>query len=98
MDALVAGDAPPSEAPLPAGEAVRGLASAPSAPDTLYSALPSGIWTSRDGGVVWLHLMDGSASAVAVHPSDPMQVVAVLDGSLQISRDGGATWAALAVE
>ncbi|SFH29037.1 BNR/Asp-box repeat-containing protein [Palleronia marisminoris] len=98
MDALVSGDAPPSEAPLPEGEAVRALASSPSAPETLYSALPSGIWTSRDGGVVWSHLVEGSASAAAVHPSDPMQVVAVLDGVLQISRDGGATWTALAVD
>ena len=98
MDALVSGDAPPSEAPLPAGEAVRALASAPSAPEILYSALPSGIWTSRDGGVVWSHLVDRRASAVAVHPSDAMQVVAVLDGTLQISRDGGATWTALAVD
>ncbi|WP_375263313.1 WD40/YVTN/BNR-like repeat-containing protein [Palleronia sp.] len=98
MDALVSGDAPPSEAPLPAGEAVRALASAPSAPETLYSALPSGIWTSRDGGVVWSHLVDRPASAVAVHPSDAMQVVAVLDGTLQMSRDGGATWTALAAE
>ena len=98
MDALVSGDAPPSEAPLPAGEAVHALASAPSAPETLYSALPSGIWTSRDGGIVWSHLVEGPASAVAVHPADAMQVVAVLDGTLQISRDGGATWAALAAE
>ena len=98
MDALVSGDAPPSGAPLPADEAVRALASAPSAPETLYSALPSGIWTSRDGGVVWSRQVDGSASAVAVHPSDPMQVVAVLDGNLKISRDGGATWSALAAE
>ncbi len=98
MDALVSGDAPPSEAPLPAGEAVRALASAPSAPETLYSALSSGIWTSRDGGVVWSHLVDRPASAVAVHPSDAMHVVAVLDGTLKISRDGGATWTALAVD
>ena len=98
MDALVSGDAPPSEAPLPAGDPVRALASAPSAPETLYSALPSGIWTSRDGGVVWSRVVDGSASAVAAHPTDAMQVVAVLDGTLQISRDGGATWSALAAE
>ena len=96
MDALVAGATPPSEAPLPAGEPVRALASASSAPETLYSALPSGIWTSRDGGVVWLHSVEGSASAVAVHPTDDMQVLAVLDGVLKLSRDGGKTWAAIA--
>lgn len=96
MDALVSGDAPPSEAPLPAGEPIHALASAPSAPETLYAALPSGVWMSRDGGVVWSHLADGPASAVAVHPADEKHVVAAVDGILKLSRDGGATWAALA--
>ena len=96
MDALVSGDAPPSEAPLPAGEPIHALASAPSAPEMLYGALPSGIWTSRDGGVVWSHLADGFAAAVAVHPVDPDHIVAALDGGLKQSRDGGATWSALA--
>src|SRR3546814_7197574 len=69
MDALVSGDAPPSQAPLPAGEPIHALASAPSAPETVYAALPSGVWTSRDGGVVWSQLADRFASAVAVHPA-----------------------------
>src|SRR3546814_5274387 len=47
MDALVSGDAPPSQAPLPAGEPIHALASAPSAPETVHAALPSGVWTSR---------------------------------------------------
>jgi photosystem II stability/assembly factor-like uncharacterized protein len=96
MDALVSGDAPPSQAPLPAGEPIRALASAPSAPETLYAALPSGIWASRDAGVVWSRAADGSASAVAVHPANPDHIVAALDGGLTQSRDGGATWSALA--
>ena len=96
MDALVSGDAPPSQAPLPAGEPIHALASAPSAPETVYAALPSGVWTSRDGGVVWSHLADGFAAAVAVHPVDPDHIVAALDGGLKQSRDGGATWSALA--
>lgn len=96
MDALVSGDALPSEAPLPADEPVVALSSARSAPETLYAALPSGIWTSRDGGVIWSHMAEGPASAVAVHPSDEKLVIAVLDGTLKLSRDGGATWAALA--
>ena len=96
MDALVSGDAPPSEAPLPAGQPIHALASAPSAPETLYAALPSGVWTSRDGGVVWSHLADGFASAVAVHPRNPDHIVAALDGGLKQSRDGGDTWSALA--
>lgn len=96
MDALVSGDAPPSEAPLPAGEPIHALASAPAAPEMLYAALPSDIWTSRDGGVVWSHLAVGFAVAVAVHPVDPDHIVAALDGGLKQSRDGGATWSALA--
>ena len=96
MDALVAGDAPPSEAPLPAGEPILALTSAHTSPETLYAALPSGVWTSRDGGVVWSHLAEGSAFAVAVQPAAEKHVVAVLDGILKLSRDGGVTWAALA--
>ena len=97
MDALVAGDTPPSEAPLPRSEPVRALASALSAPETLYAALPSGVWTSRDGGVVWSHVAQGSASAVAVHPADEKRLIAALDGVLKLSRDGGANWTTLAV-
>ncbi len=97
MDALVSGGAPPSEAPLPAGEPIHALASAPSAPETLYAALPSGVWASRNAGVVWSRVADGSASAVAAHPTSPRHIVAALDGGLTQSRDGGATWSALAV-
>lgn len=87
MDALVAGDTPPSEAPLPRSEPVRALASALSAPETLYAALPSGVWTSRDGGVVWSHVAQGSAAAVAVHPADEKRLIAVLDGVLKLNRE-----------
>ena len=97
MDALVSGDAPPSEAPLPAGEPIRALASAPSAPGTLYAALPSGVWASHDGGVVWSRTAEGDATAVAVNPTNSDHIVAALDGGLTQSRDGGTTWSALAV-
>lgn len=97
MDALVSGDAPPSEAPLPAGEPVLALTSAPSNSDTLYAALPSGIWKSLDGGVVWKHALPGSASGVTVHPDDPEHLIAIVDGSLKLSRDGGDSWTAVAV-
>lgn len=96
MDALVTGDAPPAEAPLPQGESVLSLVSALSAPSILYAALPSGVWASQDGGVVWKQKAKGQGTAVAVHPRNENHVSAVLDGTLKLSRDGGATWAAIA--
>lgn len=96
MDALAAGQPPPAQAPLPAGEPVLSLASAPSEPMTLYAALPSGIWISRDAGVVWKRATAGTATVVAVHPADPHRLAAVIGGTLTLSRDGGATWAAVA--
>ncbi len=96
MDALVAGDAPPPENPLPEGEPVLALASAPSAPERLYAALTSGLWASKDGGVVWTQRAAGTASAVAVHPQDANYIAAVIGGALKLSRDGGATWTATA--
>ena len=97
MDALVAGDAPPAEAPLPADEPVLSLASALTAPSKLYAALPSGVWASQDGGVVWAHKAEGQGRAVAVHPFDENYVAAVLDDTLKLSRDDGATWTAITV-
>lgn len=94
MDALVSGDAPPPEAPLPADEPIVALVSAPSSPQTLYAALPSGIWGSDDAGVVWSRRIAGQAAAVAVHPGDERHVAAMLDGRVRTSRDGGHTWAA----
>ncbi|MCC4298170.1 WD40/YVTN/BNR-like repeat-containing protein [Aurantimonas coralicida] len=96
MDALVAGEAPPPKAPLPLGEPIRALASVHTAPETLYAALPSGVWNSQDAGVVWSRLTSGDASAVAVNPIDPEHIIAALDGGLKQSRDRGITWSALA--
>lgn len=98
MDALVAGAEAALDAPLPASEPINALVSAPVAPQTLYAALPSGVWASHDAGVVWSRARGGRASAVAVHPTDPEHLVAVIDSGLTQSRDGGATWSALAAE
>lgn len=95
MDALLSGDAPPPEAPLPEGEPLLSLVSAASSPSTLYAALPSGVWASQDGGVVWTRKAEGQGRVVAVHPSDENHVTAILDGTLKLSRDGGANWAAI---
>nr|WP_306264124.1 hypothetical protein [Pararhizobium sp. IMCC3301] len=98
MAALASGAEAPPEAPLPAGEPIKALVSAPSAPQTLYAALPSGIWASRDAGVVWSRVTGGRATAVAVHPSDAEYILAAIDGGLLQSRNGGTTWTALAAE
>ena len=95
MDALAANLPPASEAPLPSGEPVNGLVSAPASPDVLYAALPSGVWASQNGGVAWSRISPGPASAVAVHPIDAAHLIAVLDGAISESRDSGATWVAL---
>ena len=92
MEALVAGEAPPSEAPLPGGEPILSLASAPSAPEVMYAALRSGLWASQDGGVIWQKRASKAATAVAVHQREETYIAALLGGILKISRDGGATW------
>ncbi len=92
MDALVAGDAPPVENPLPKGEPILSLANSPSSPERLYAGLPSGIWISGDGGVVWKRVNEGSAAAITVHPEDETYVAAVMGGTLKLSRDSGVTW------
>ncbi len=96
MEALVSGDAPPPENPLPEGEPVLSLASSPTKPERLYAALPSGLWTSEDGGLVWTQVANGAASAVAVHPRDETFVAAAIGGTLKLSRDSGASWTAMA--
>jgi len=97
MNALVSGDAPPPEFPLPPGAAILALVSAPSAPETLYAALQSGLWTSQDAGVVWSRLVEEAASAVAVHPTSANHIAAAFDSGLKQSRDGGVDWTAISI-
>ena len=92
MDALAAGETPPSTAPLPNGEPVATLALAPEAPERIYAGLTSGLWASTDGGVNWALASTGAIGALAVNSSDPLSLAAARDGGLSISRDGGATW------
>ena len=96
MDALVSGNPAPSGAPLPDGETINALVSAASLPTRLYAALPSGIWGSKDAGIVWSQRSSTSALAVAVHPTNADHVVAIVGDGLVESRDGGANWTALA--
>lgn len=98
MAALASGADAPPEVPLPAGESIRALVSAPSAPQTLYAALPSGVWRSHDAGIVWSRVTRGHAIAIAVHPTSSEHILAAIDGGLMQSRNGGTTWTPLAVE
>ena len=96
MDALASGAAPAPEAPLPAGEAVVALVSAPQSPGMLYAALASGLWKSTDAGVAWVRVGAADARALAVNPADPNHVVAATRDGVSFSRDGGTTWSAVA--
>lgn len=97
MDALAAGQdpAPKTGARLPP-EPATSLVLAPSAPNVLFAALPSGIWKSGDTGESWQLIADALASpSLAVDPRDPDHIVAAAsDGTILTSRDGGLTWAA----
>lgn len=96
MDALASGSKAAPEAPLPPGEPIYALVGAPSAPDTLFAALPGGIWASYDAGVVWSQVTAARAMAIAVHPTNSKYIVAATDGGLLQSRDSGTTWTAFA--
>ncbi len=96
LDALVAGAAPAPERPLPAGEPVVALVSAPQSAGLLYAALASGVWKSTDAGVVWSRVGDADARALAVSPADPNHVIVATRDGTTFSRDGGTTWSAIA--
>ena len=98
MDALVAGAEAAPDAPLPASDLIDALVSAPSAPQSLYAALPSGMWALHSAGVVWSRATGGRTSALSVHPTDPEQFVAVIDDGLMQRHVGGLTWTALAAK
>lgn len=77
---------------------VRGLALVPTAPDTLYLAMNTGmshgLHRSDDGGSTWLALHAPGDRAYP-HPTDPDVVYALLggdDGGLWRSGDRGLSW------
>ncbi|MCM2270379.1 MAG: hypothetical protein NDJ75_09775 [Thermoanaerobaculia bacterium] len=89
----------------PPGGNVQGLATAPSAPDTVYAATAGGgVWRSDDGGGNWS--LAGPAALrgvrwIAVDPSDARVLWAGSESrgggsGLWRSADGGATWKAVA--
>lgn len=93
MEALVAGEEPAPERPLPVGESIRSLTLAPNTPETLFAATTSGIWKSADAGVSWSPVSEAAAQALAVNPADPNHVVAATNNGILSSHDGGLTWA-----
>ncbi|SFC86994.1 WD40/YVTN/BNR-like repeat-containing protein [Tropicimonas isoalkanivorans] len=97
LDALVPGGDAPETQPLPEGQPVRALVSPAAAPARLYAALPSGIWSTDDAGMVWRKTSDVEVLAIAVDPATPLSLVAATQGALTYSRDGGETWTAGAV-
>jgi photosystem II stability/assembly factor-like uncharacterized protein len=94
MDALVAGEAPPPEKPLPEGETVQSLSASPRNGEVIYAGLPSGTWKSTDAGVSWTRVGDVPARLVAIDPANPERIAAVTSNGILISLDGGLAWTA----
>lgn len=92
LDALVAGKEPEEAASLPADAPVQILALAPETPETLYAALPTGLWRSSDAGVNWAQAHSEPLSALTVNPADALHLIAAHSGELRVSKDGGTTW------
>lgn len=97
LDALVEGEKAPTVMPLPEGEPVNALVSCAASPERLYAALPSGVWASADGGVIWSKAAPFVATALAVDPSDADTLVAATPADLFHSRDGGQSWVVSAI-
>ena len=97
LDALVDGATESETAPLPVGESVYALVSAPSAPSQLWAALPSGIWASEDAGLIWGRANKLDATSLAVDPANANNLIAATPDGLFHSRDAGQSWAASAV-
>jgi hypothetical protein len=83
---------------------VSGLAIAPSQPQRVYLATPSGIFRSDDGAATWqqvntsvMNVLAIDGGAMIVDPSNPNVVFAnacgnPITGGVQKSIDGGVTW------
>jgi Calx-beta domain/Carboxypeptidase regulatory-like domain/Beta-propeller repeat/CarboxypepD_reg-like domain len=80
---------------------VNTLASAPSAPNTIYASTTDGIYRSTDGGAAWTKAPSAGlssptvVSALAVDPSNSSVIYLAQFSSLFRSADGGNNWAAI---
>ena len=84
----------------PSGGIVSFVASAPSAPQILYAASPTGgVFSSPDSGESWQAVDSGLADlrvqCLAVSPADPRVVYAGTTSGAFKTTDGGASWMAL---
>ncbi|MHB8797913.1 MAG: InlB B-repeat-containing protein [Thermoanaerobaculia bacterium] len=79
----------------PDGGGIYSLATAPSAPSTVWAGTSAGAFKSTDGGAHWTRMWSSPdiAYLVAVHPMDSATVFLV-DRNRHIykSTDGGTTW------
>lgn len=82
---------------IPNGPALRTVALAPSAPDTVYVAGEAGVWRSDDGGGNWVEASgDGKpvreVESLAIHPRIPHKVYVGTRRQAYRSGDAGANW------
>lgn len=87
---------------LPGTPALRALAIAPSAPDTVYAGGPAGIWRSTDGGDTWTNASGRTkpmkeVESLLVDPRSPLRVYAGTWRQAYRTLDGGGTWAPIAL-
>ncbi len=84
----------------PSGGIVNVVASAPSAPEIVYAASPTGgVFSSPDSGDTWQAVDSGLSDlrieCLAVSPADPRVVYAGTQSGAFKTTDGGASWMAL---
>lgn len=80
---------------LPTKQPVAAFASDPTAKPAMVTALPGGLWMSRDGGRTWQQQASapGGITALAVHPTNTEMVFAGTgDGRIFTTVDGGRSW------
>ncbi len=86
---------------LPGVPALRAVAIAPSAPDTVYAGGPAGVWRSDNGGDTWIDAAGRSkpvreVESLVVDPRFSLRVYAGTWRQAYRSLDGGGTWAPIA--
>jgi photosystem II stability/assembly factor-like uncharacterized protein len=80
----------------PQASSVNVIATAASAPATLYAGGHNGVFRSSDGAQTWAHLTLGIRNVgvypLAVDPTDSSTIYTTADGVVTKTTDGGAHW------